>query len=59
MLSDFHLLDALTNVLVAGQVYGVSMRRVLRRRARRIAGNSVIRALDHIQFLAGADSAVE
>jgi hypothetical protein len=52
LLTDLDLLDALTNVFVAGNIYGSSMRLAIGRCARAIAGKSVIRALDHIRLFA-------
>jgi hypothetical protein len=54
LLTDLDLLDALTNVFVAGNIYGSSMRRAIGQRARGIAGKSVFRALDHMRFFARA-----
>src|SRR5882672_3433569 len=48
LLVDFNLLDALTNVLLAGNIDAASMRLIVGERARRIAGKSIFRALDHI-----------
>ena len=60
--TDLDLLDALTNVFVAGNIYDSSMRRAIGRGARVIAGESVFRALDHMRLrvlapVAGAGTA--
>jgi hypothetical protein len=49
LLTELDLLDELSIVFVAGDIYGSSMRRAIRRRARDSAGISVFRALDHIR----------
>jgi hypothetical protein len=48
LLIDFDLLDALTHVFLAGHIDSPSMHFAIRQRARRVAGKSIFRALDHI-----------
>jgi hypothetical protein len=52
--ADFHLLDALAGVLVAGNIYGSSMCRADQRCARGIPAISGICALDHMSIRAVA-----